>query len=77
LNQQTNNAQMEMKAKIVLLLALGLIATLLCIVGMESYIALAEGKEVSESTHGLLQSALTGTIGIVAGFISGKGETGE
>jgi len=65
-----------MKAKIVLLLALGLIATLLCIVGMESYIALAEGKEVSESTHGLLQSALTGTIGIVAGFISGKGEAG-
>jgi hypothetical protein len=68
---------MEMKAKIVLLLALGLIVTLLCIVGMESYIALAEGKEVSESTHGLLQSALTGTIGIVAGYISGKGETGE
>ena len=66
-----------MKAKIVLLLALGLITTLLCIVGMESYIALAEGKEVSESTHGLLQSALTGTIGIVAGFISGKGENPE
>ena len=66
-----------MKAKIVLILALGLIVTLLCIVGMESYIALAEGKEVSESTHGLLQSALTGTIGIVAGYISGKGETSE
>jgi hypothetical protein len=66
-----------MKAKIVLILALGLIATLLCIVGMESYIALAEGKEVSESTHGLLQSALTGTIGIVAGYISGKGEINE
>ena len=66
-----------MKAKIVLLLALGLIATLLCIVGMESYIALVEGKVVSESTHGLLQSALTGTIGIVAGYISGKGEINE
>jgi len=66
-----------MKAKIVLILALGLITTLLCIVGMESYIALVEGKEVSESTHGLLQSALTGTIGIVAGYISGKGEIDE
>jgi hypothetical protein len=68
---------MKMKAKIVLILALGLITTLLCIVGMESYIALVEGKEVSESTHGLLQSALTGTIGIVAGYISGKGEIDE
>ena len=63
-----------MKSKIVLLLASGLIIILICIVGMESYIALAEDKEVSESTHGLLQSALTGTVGIIAGFISGKSE---
>jgi hypothetical protein len=66
-----------MKAKIVLILALGLITVLLSIVGVESYIALAEGKEVGESTHALLQSALTGTVGIIAGYISGKGEVSE
>jgi|TARA_R110000764_G_C10735544_1_gene350037 hypothetical protein len=63
-----------MKSKIVLILAAGLIIILLCIVGMESYLALVENTPISESTHGLLQSALTGTIGIIAGFVSGKAE---
>jgi hypothetical protein len=61
-----------MKSKIVLILASGLILILVLIVGMESYLALVENVPISESTHGLLQSALTGTIGIIAGFISGK-----
>ena len=59
---------------IVTTLAIGLIVILLCIVSMESYIALIEKTPISESTHGLLQSALTGTIGIIAGYISGKAE---
>ncbi len=63
-----------MKSRIVFILASGLIVILLCIVGMESYIALVENTPISESTHGLLQSALTGTIGIIAGYISGKAE---
>ena len=63
-----------MKSKIVLILAAGLIIILLCIVAMESYLALVENVPISESTHGLLQSALTGTVGINAGFISGKSE---
>jgi hypothetical protein len=63
-----------MKSRIVFTLAAGLILILLCIVGMESYLALVEQVPISESTHGLLQSALTGTIGIIAGYISGKAE---
>ena len=61
-----------MKSKIVLILAAGLIGILMLIVGMESYLALIEKVPISESTHGLLQSALTDTIGIIAGYISGK-----
>ena len=63
---------MKSKNLIVLILAAGLIVILLLIVGMESYLALVENVPISESTHGLLQSALTGTIGIIAGYISGK-----
>jgi hypothetical protein len=63
-----------MKSKIVLILASGLILTILMIVTMEAYIALVEGKEVTESTHSLLSQVLTGTIGIIAGYISGKAE---
>ena len=53
-------------------LAFGLIAILLTIVIFESYVALIENKQISDGTLALLQSSITGIVGICAGYISGK-----
>ena len=53
-------------------LAGGLIVLLVVIVVGDFYVALHENRPVDESVINLLQMAVTGVIGIVAGYLSGK-----
>ena len=53
-------------------LAAGLIVLLVVIVVGDFYVALHENRPVDESVINLLQMAVTGVIGIVAGYLSGK-----
>jgi len=61
-----------MKNIIALILSAGLILLLLVIVIGDFYIALKENRPVDESVINLLQMSITGVIGVVAGYISGK-----
>ena len=56
-------------------LAGGLIALLVVIVVGDFYVALHENRPVDESVINLLQMAVTGVIGIVAGYLSGKAKS--
>tara|TARA_Y100001949_G_scaffold24241_1_gene17567 strand:- start:506 stop:688 length:183 start_codon:yes stop_codon:yes gene_type:complete len=56
-------------------LAAGLIALLVVIVVGDFYVALHENRPVDESVINLLQMAVTGVIGIVAGYLSGKSKS--
>jgi len=56
-------------------LAAGLIALLVVIVVGDFYVALHENRPVDESVINLLQMAVTGVIGIVAGYLSGKAKS--
>ena len=60
------------KDAVVILLALGLIILLGVITIGDFYVALAENRPVDESVITLLQMAITGIVGIIAGYISGK-----
>ena len=61
-----------MKNVIVLILSGGLILLLLVIVIGDFYVALKENRPVDESVINLLQMSVTGVIGVVAAYISGK-----
>jgi len=56
----------------VLILSIGLMVLLIVIVIGDFYIALHENRPVDESVINLLQMAVTGIVGIVAGYLSGK-----
>ena len=60
---------------ICLTLAGGLKVLLVVIVVGDFYVALHENRPVDESVVNLLQMAVTGVIGIVAGYLSGKSKT--
>ena len=53
-------------------LAVGLMLLLIIIVVGDFYVALQENRAVDESVINLLQMAVTGIIGVVAGYLSGK-----
>ena len=53
-------------------LAVGLMLLLMIIVVGDFYISLQENRAVDESVINLLQMAVTGIIGVVAGYLSGK-----
>ena len=55
-----------------LVLSAGLMLLLMIIVIGDFYVALHENRPVDESVINLLQMAVTGVIGIVAGYLSGK-----
>ena len=53
-------------------LAIGLMSLLMIIVVGDFYVSLKEHRPVDESVINLLQMAVTGIIGVVAGYLSGK-----
>ena len=53
-------------------LSVGLMILLMIIVVGDFYISLKEHRPVDESVINLLQMAVTGIIGVVAGYLSGK-----
>ena len=55
-----------------LILTSGLMLLLMVIVVGDFYVALQEHRPVDESVVNLLQMAVTGVIGIIAGYLSGK-----
>ena len=58
-----------------LILSAGLMSLLMVIVVGDFYVALQENRPVDESVINLLQMAVTGVIGIIAGYLSGKEKT--
>ena len=58
-----------------LILTAGLMSLLMVIVVGDFYVALQEHRPVDESVVNLLQMAVTGVIGIIAGYLSGKEKT--
>ena len=56
----------------IFILSIGLMILLVVIVIGDFYIALSERRPVDESIVNLLQMAVTGIVGIVAGYLSGK-----
>ena len=58
-----------------LILTGGLMSLLMVIVVGDFYVALQEHRPVDESVVNLLQMAVTGVIGIIAGYLSGKEKT--
>ena len=55
-----------------LILTSGWMLLLMVIVVGDFYVALQEHRPVDESVVNLLQMAVTGVIGIIAGYLSGK-----
>ena len=55
-----------------LILTAGLMSLLMVIVVGDFYVSLQEHRPVDESVVNLLQMAVTGVIGIIAGYLSGK-----
>ena len=55
-----------------LILTSGLMLLLMVIVVGDFYVALKEHRPVDESVINLLQMAVPGVIGIIAGYLSGK-----
>ena len=60
-----------------LILTSGLMLLLMVIVVGDFYVALKEHRPVDESVINLLQMAVTGVIGIIAGYLSGKDKSNE
>ena len=56
----------------ILVLSIGLMVLLIVIVVGDFYVALHENRPVDESVINLLQMAVTGIVGIVAGYLSAK-----
>ena len=53
-------------------LSVGLMILLIIIVVGDFYVSLKEHRPVDESVINLFQMAVTGIIGVVAGYLSGK-----
>lgn len=68
---------MKMKDITVMILALGLMGLLGLIVVDEFMIATDHGGEFDEGILGLLNNALVGVVGIVAGYVTGRSEKCE
>jgi len=54
----------------IIILVVGLMGLLVLIVAGDFYIALAEERPVDESVINLLKMAITGIVGIVAGYVA-------
>ena len=63
---------MNVKDVVSLVLAGGLMILLGIIVVGDFYVSLKEHRAVDESVINLFQMAVTGIIGVVAGYLSGK-----
>jgi uncharacterized membrane protein len=63
---------MSMKDRVIFILAAGLILMLLVIILGDFYVAIVEMRPVDESIIELLKMAITGIVGIIAGYVSGK-----
>ena len=63
----------HMKDKTVMILALGLMSLLGLIVVDEFMIASDHGGDFDEGILSLLNNALVGVVGIVAGYVTGRG----
>ena len=61
-----------MKAKMVLIMVVGLIGLLAVIVIGDFYIAIRENKSPDEAVIQLLQHAIVGFIGVISGYVAGK-----
>ena len=62
----------EIKDWIVMSLAFGTILLLFVITLGDFYVAMENSREVSKDVINLLSMSITGIVGIIAGFISGK-----
>ena len=60
-----------------LILTGGLMSLLMVIVVGDFYVSLQEHRPIDESVVNLLQMAVTGVIGIIAGYLSGKDKSNE
>ena len=60
-----------------LILTSGLMLLLMVIVVGDFYVSLQEHRPIDESVVNLLQMAVTGVIGIIAGYLSGKDKNDE
>ena len=60
-----------------LILTGGLMLLLMVIVVGDFYVSLQEHRPIDESVVNLLQMAVTGVIGIIAGYLSGKDKSNE
>ena len=60
-----------------LILTTGLMLLLMVIVVGDFYVSLQEHRPIDESVVNLLQMAVTGVIGIIAGYLSGKDKNDE
>jgi hypothetical protein len=62
----------NLKDLIVVALVVGVLSLLGLIIVGDYYVALQENRPVDESVITLMKMALTGLIGIIAGYIGGK-----
>ena len=56
----------------VFVMGVGLIGLLITITVGDFYVALKEHKAIDESVVNLLSMAITGIVGVVAGYVTGK-----
>jgi hypothetical protein len=70
-------SKQEMKDYIVLFLALGLMILLFIITLGDFWLSMETGRAANKDIINLLSMAITGIVGIVAGFISGKNAADE
>ena len=56
----------------VFVMGVGLIGLLITITAGDFYVALREHKPIDESVVNLLSMAITGIVGVVAGYVTGK-----
>jgi hypothetical protein len=62
----------NLKDLIIVALVVGVLSLLGLIIVGDYYVALQENRPVDESVITLMKMALTGLIGIIAGYIGGK-----
>jgi hypothetical protein len=62
----------NLKDLIIVALVIGVLSLLGLIIVGDYYVALQENRPVDESVITLMKMALTGLIGIIAGYIGGK-----
>lgn len=70
-------SRQEMKDWIVLWLALGLMLLLMVLTLGDFWLSLETGRPANKDIVSLLSMAITGVIGVVAGYISGKNASDE